>query len=478
MKMQITEGPFEPTLESLHSFECPEWFRDAKLGFWSHWGPQSVTLYGDWYARNMYIEGSDQYRYHTRVYGHPSKFGYKDLVKLWKAEKFDPEALMSLYVEAGARYFVSQGVHHDNFDNWNSQYHEWNSVKIGPKKDIVDLWHQAAKKFGLRFGVSEHLGASLNWFSTNKGMDKEGPYAGIPYDGNDPAYGSLYHPTGELTMKTEDEGFFTNNPWFHQKWFERIKDLIDQHKPDLLYSDQDVFKSDANWNIVAHLYNTSAKEHSGINEALYNQKNKDPELNIGVLDIERGVHADISPYPWQTDTCVGGWFYDVRTAYKKPHEIIEMLIDVVSKNGNLLLNIPQRPDGTLDDECLYIIQCMTQWIKINGEGIYSTRPWKTSGEGSTSAATGAFSEKALEWTDKDFRFTSNKNIIYIFQMGASTDGMAVVKSLSTVDNTEVKSAELLGIEGFLNFSQTAEGLTVELPKNHKPALPLCLRIVL
>ncbi len=189
--MTIEQGPFEPTWESLRQYRCPQWFREGKLGIWAHWGPQSVPMYGDWYARNMYLEGSDQYRYHVRKYGHPSHVGYKDVVPLWKAERFDPDALMSLYVDAGARYFVAQAAHHDNFHNWNSRFHDWNAVKVGPHKDIVGLWRDAARSRGLRFGLSEHIGATFSWFVPTKWSDATGRWAGIPYDGRDPRYEDL-----------------------------------------------------------------------------------------------------------------------------------------------------------------------------------------------------------------------------------------------------------------------------------------------
>ena len=232
-EMAIESGPFDPTWESLRTFECPEWFRDAKLGIWAHWGPQCVPMYGDWYARNMYIEGHDQYLHHWRVYGHPSRVGYKDIVGLWKAERFDPDDLMDRYVRAGAKYFVAQAIHHDNFDNWDSTHNPWNAVRVGPGKNIVQLWQDAARKRELPFGLSEHLGATYKWFATNKGCDQAGPYAGVDYDGNDPRHEDLYLPNkGEVK-----DGWYTDNPWWHQRWFDRMKDLLDQHAPDLLYSD-------------------------------------------------------------------------------------------------------------------------------------------------------------------------------------------------------------------------------------------------
>jgi len=474
----IEKGPFEPTLESLRKFECPNWFRDAKLGIWAHWGPQSVPMHGDWYARRIYEEGSDQYRYHWRIYGHPSKFGYKDIVKLWKAEKFDPEALMDLYVSAGAKYFVAQAVHHDNFDNWDSRHNRWNAVKVGPKKNIVRMWEEAARKRGLPFGVSEHLGATFSWFSVNKGADKTGPYAGVPYDGNDPEFEDFYLPNLD-EYRSEKRPWYTENPWWHKRWFDRIKDLIDQHKPDLLYSDGGIPFGKAGLSIIAHLYNTSAKLHGGISQAVYTQKDRNPEVfTVGVLDIERGMEQEIFPYPWQTDTCVGHWFYNVHAVYKTPKQVIEMLVDIVSKNGNLLLNFPQKPDGTLDDECVYILKCMADWVKVNGEGIYGTRPWKVAGEGPTSGEAGAFKEKELQWTPEDFRFTSKEDKVYAFQMKWPEDGKALIKSFSLDKAPRVNRVKLLGFDGDIKFEQGNYGLFIELPEHKTCEYAHCFRLEL
>ena len=457
---------FEGTWESLRTYECPEWFRDAKLGIWAHWGPQCVPMHGDWYARNIYIEGSEQYMHHWRTYGHPSKVGYKDICKMWKAERFDPEGLMDLYVQAGAKYFVAQAVHHDNFDNWDSKHHRWNAVKVGPGKDIVGLWAKAARKRGLEFGVSEHLGATWKWSAVNKDCDKAGPYAGVPYDGNDPAYEDLYLPNQGAVR----DGWYTVEPKWHAIWLERMKDLVDQHHPDLLYSDGGVPFEGAGLELIAHLYNTSIADH-GTCQAVYNQKNTDPEVfPVGVLDIERGQKDDVTPYVWQTDTCVGGWFYAAHRAYKTPKQIIEMLVDNVSKNGNLLLNILQRPDGTIDDENLYILQRMAAWVKLNGEGIFGTRPWRIAGEGPTGAAGGAFKEAAIEWTDRDVRFTAKGNAVYAFLMKWPEDGQAVIKALSARKSGKVKSVQMLGVRGAkgkLAFTQSETALTIRMPD--KPA---------
>ncbi|MBN1553278.1 MAG: alpha-L-fucosidase [Phycisphaerae bacterium] len=226
--------PFEPTWESLTTYTCPEWFRDAKFGVWAHWGPQSVPRIGDWYARNLYLEDHPQGIHHRRVYGHPSKVGWKDMVKLWKAENFNPEALIEKYKSCGAKYFSACAAHSDNFDCWNSKHHAWNSVKVGPKKDIVGLWAKATRAAGLRFGVTEHNGRSYSWFNTNKGADKTGPYAGVPYDGSDPEYVDFYSPPHDDTSCN-----YPLNPSeeFKESWRKRTMDLIDQYDPDLLYTD-------------------------------------------------------------------------------------------------------------------------------------------------------------------------------------------------------------------------------------------------
>ncbi|MDQ2732888.1 MAG: alpha-L-fucosidase, partial [Armatimonadota bacterium] len=457
---EIAPGPFDPTWESLRTFECPDWFRDAKFGIWSHWGPQAVPMYGDWYARHMYVEGHEQYRHHWRVYGHPSKVGYKDLVPTWRAENFDPHGLMDLYVAAGARYFVGQAMHHDNFDNFDSQYNKWNSVNIGPQKDIVALWKEAAQAHGLPFGLTEHLGASFNWFGVNKSSDKSGPHAGVPYDGVDPAYEDLYYRNAGYSL---ERGWYTDNEEFHTHWFNRIKDVIDKYQPDLLYSDGGVPFGEVGQRIVAHLYNTSAAKH-GQNRAVYNQKDTNPEVyTVGVLDIERGQMNSIAEHPWQTDTSVGDWFYNVRDVYKTPQHVIEMLVDIVSKNGNLLLNIPQKPDGSLDEECDYLLRQMAAWMKSNGEGIFGSRPWQVPGEGPSSAEGGAFKEAALEWSSADFRFTQNGDTLYAYGMRWPEDDQAVITSLAADNGSRVTAVRLLG-HGPVPFQQSAAGLTITLPQ--------------
>jgi alpha-L-fucosidase len=454
----IQTGPFDPTWESLRTYETPDWFRDAKFGIWAHWGPQCVAMCGDWYARRMYQPSDWLYHHHWRVYGHPSKFGYKDMIPLWQAERFDPEALMDEYVAAGAHYFVAQAVHHDNFDNWNSTHHRWNAVNMGPKRNITRLWQDAAARRGLRFGVSEHLGAAFSWNKYNKGADAEGPYAGVPYDGNDPAFEDLYLPN-----QGDPHDWYTDNPWWHARWFARMKDLIDQHQPDLFYSDGGVPFGEVGLRLIAHLYNSSAARH-GANEAVYNQKDTNPEVyRVGVLDIERGQRQQIAPEPWQTDTCVGGWYNDSRLIYKTGDHVIEMLIDIVSKNGNLLLNFTQKPDGTLDDECHWILKTLARWIAANGEGIYGTRPWMVAGEGPSMPSHGAFKEDKVGWSVEDFRFTTKGDTVYAFQMKYPEGGAAAIRSLGKASGRAVRSVRMLGYGGDVAWEQAEQALVIRLP---------------
>ena len=250
---QIRPGRFTPDWDSLQRYRCPDWFRDAKFGIWAVWGPEAVPAAGGWYARDMYIEGSAQYKYHLEHFGHPSKFGYKDIVALWKAENWNPDRLMGLYKKAGAKYFAAIANHHDNFDCWDSKHHAWNSVQKGPKKDIVGLWRAAALKHGLRFGVTEHNARSWSWFNVNKGADKHGPFVGVPYDGNDPKYADLYFPphveNGQAYPKNPPESFIQN-------WFLRTRELIDNYQPDLMYYDGGV--RSANWDARSSRISTIA----------------------------------------------------------------------------------------------------------------------------------------------------------------------------------------------------------------------------
>jgi len=457
----ITPGPFLADLDSLKRNRYPEWFTKGKLGIWAHWGPQSVPMQGDWYARNLYIQGNGQYKDHLTRFGHPSKTGYKDIIPLWHAEKWDPAALMKLYKAAGAKYFVSMGVHHDNFDLWNSRYHQWNAVKMGPKRDVVGDWAKAARAEGLRFGVSEHLGASFTWFQKSRGSDAEGPYKGIPYDGNDPAYEELYH----WAAKPGDTGWYSNDPRWHAEWYQRIKDLVDQYQPDLLYSDGGIPFGKVGETLVAHFYNASVKRNGGVQQAVYTCKQ--PSNGRWAQDVERGVLAGIQPYPWQTDTSIGDWFYNKNWTYRGADWVIRTLADVVSKNGNLLINVVQRPDGSLDPEPQKVLADMTTWMKTNGEAIFDTRPWITFGEGATRVKGGAFQED-FAFTARDVRFTQKGDgVVYAILLGKPDFQDLQLKSFArgAAAKGTVRRVQVLGSKETVRWSQSENGLAMTLPKS-------------
>jgi len=456
--------PFEATRESLRQYRVPEWFRDAKFGIWAHWGPQSAAEDGDWYARNMYMQGSAQYKYHVATYGHPSKFGFKDLIPTWKGDKFDPDHLVGLYKKAGARYFVSMGVHHDNFDLWNSKHTRWNAVNMGPHKDVVGMFRQAALREGLKFGVSEHLWISYKWFAVSHGSDQTGPLAGVAYDGQDPANADLYHDAacarfakGELQWGPDG----IPDSW-RQHWLLRIQDLVDQYQPDLLYTDGALPFEEYGLRLVSHHYNESARRNGGVVQAVYTSKRReDCEVGTCVLDVERGVVDKIWPNPWQTDTCVGEWHYKRGAKYKSPKTVVDMLCDIVSRNGNLLLNFPLPNSGELDADERRILAEITDWMAVNAEGIHGSRPWKVFGEGPGTQlkADAAFNENARkDLTAEDIRYTTKGPTLYAFVMGWP-EREAVLRSVTQ----PVEQVELLGYRGKMRWMQNESGLRVPMP---------------
>lgn len=510
----IAPGPFKPTWESLaQGYECPEWFRDAKFGIWAHWSAQCVPEQGDWYARNMYLEGSAQYKYHVEHYGHPSKFGFMELDNLWKAEHWDPEALMQLYVAAGAKYFVALANHHDNFDAYDSKYHAWNSVNVGPKKDIVGTWAKIARAHGLRFGVTNHASHAWHWFQPAYDHDREGALAGVPYDaatltkadgkgkwweGLDPQ--ELYTglrlpiPTSITDVKSANDWHrkVDGNWWekippldhgYANNWFFRAQDLVDKYQPDLFYFDDTGIPFEkTGLEFVAHYYNANAARHGGKVQAVMNTKHLEPAQRPGAVeDIERGVATGILPQPWQTDTCIGEWHYRrslfEQHKYKTVGQVVRMLADIVSKNGNLLLNVPVRGDGTIDEDEVAFLKGLGEWMTINSEAIFGTRPWKVYGEGPsvTEAAEagtfgGARDVRSKPYTAEDLRFTTKGGALYAILLAWPTDGKITVHSLApaaagkaALFEKPVTAVTLLGVKEKLAWTQDATGLHVTLP---------------
>ena len=481
----IAQGPFQPNWDSLKQYECPRWFRDAKFGIWAHWSAQCVPEQGDWYARGMYLQGSAQYQYHVEHYGHPSQFGFKDICNLWKAENWDPDRLIRLYKRAGAKYFVALANHHCNFDCWNSKYHTWNSVNVGPRKDIVGLWAQAARKQGLRFGVTVHCARSWNWFEVSRDSDKTGPLAGVPYDGVlTKADGKGLWWEGldpqELYCRPHPPNAPPDEEYVRQ-WFLRVKDLVDSHHPDLLYFDDAMLPlGEAGMDIAAHYYNASLQWHRGKLEPVLTTKNMPPELRKALVwDIERGRSDRLEEYPWQTDTCIGEWHYHRGIRYKTAAQVIPTLIDIVSKNGNLLLNIPVRGDGTIDEDEVEFVQDMAGWMDVNSECLFGTRPWIAYGEGPAKSPGSSCNEGASRpYTARDIRFTIKGNTLYAIALGWPADGKLVIRSLAKMPGVtgEVTGVRLLGHQGALQWSHDGNGLTVIVPTEKPCEYAYALRI--
>ena len=512
----LARGPFEPTWDSLKQYRTPDWFRDAKFGMWAHWTAQCVPEQGDWYARYMYIQGTKQNLYHVAHYGHPSKVGFKDIDHMWKAQNWQPEYLMDLYVKGGAKYFMALANHHDNLDCYESTYNNWNSVKVGPGKDLVGTWAKIARGKGLRFGASNHSSHAWHWLQPAFGYDPEGPMAGVKYDGwaergqgqgqwwdeFDPQElyvgPSIVLPDGMKTMKEAQEWHKTNDghwfetpppkyPGFTNHWFLRTQELTKKYDLDFLYfDDTELPFGQTGLDVVADFYNRNIERRSGKLEACVFGKGFTKEhLGAAVLDIERGRSNEILPQPWQTDTCIGDWHYNIAVyeqhRYKSAKTVIQLLADIVSKNGNLMLNIPLKGDGTIDSDELKVLNQLSTWFPANGEAIYGTRPFKISGEGPPDVVTtGNFNEgKGRAYTSEDVRFTVKEGRLYAIVMVAPESGKVRLKTLakgSTLFPGEVAKVELLGAAGGLKVDRQDDGMEVTLPGRVPNELPIALRI--
>jgi alpha-L-fucosidase len=481
------DGPFKPTWDSLLEYEAPDWYQDAKFGIWAHWSPQCVAEAGDWYARNIYVEGQRQYKYHLDHYGPASRFGYKELCAQWTLLNWEPDELIARYKKAGARIFVALANHHCNFDAWDSKHHPWNSSAVGPHRDVVGTWAAAARKQGMRFGVTVHQARNWWWFQTAHGADKSGPLAGVPYDGSlTEAQGNGQWWQGldpQRLYGVKHPGDALPDVSYVKNFYDRTRDLIDQHNPDLLYFDDSLLPLGwAGMNIGAYFYNNSLKRNGGKMDAVLNVKDvPDRLVKAVVADYERGLTADIMKYPWQSETCIGAWHY-LRFLYEKPgeyggyqnpREVIHWLIDTVSKNGTFILNVPGRADGTIDSKEIAVLDGVTSWMEVNGEAIYETRPWKISGEGPNMIKAGSFQGDSVnKLGENDIRFTRNKTntVIYAIVLGWPAEPI-LLRSLGLSAATrpgKITRVELLGTGASVDWKQQADALRVELPKNYRP----------
>jgi len=494
---QVPDDPFSPFWESLKSYRCPDWFRDAKFGIWAHWSPQCVPEQGDWYARNMYMQGSAQYEYHVTHFGHPSQFGYKDICHLWKADKWEPDALIKLYKRAGADYLVALATHHDNFDCWNSKYQPWNCVNIGPKRDVVGTWAQIARSNGLRFGVSYHGTPHRTWdefLPVRYKSDTAGMLAGIPYDGLQTiadGKGKWWEGMDPQMLNGKPHAKNTPCPEFVQQFLLRVQDVIDSYSPDILNFDdgaQFVFDEGGQWapdlkvwlgipdlapQIMAYYYNKNMQAHSGRLEGVVDLKEV-PEPVWGTLtrDFEFGMADGLQEKPWQTEACIGNWHYRrsllEKHAYQKASSIIPLFVDIVSKNGNLLLSIPLPGHGEPDSDEVSFLNELAEWQQVNSEAIKGTRPWKIYGEGPSTEVRKivAYQLPQIKPDPTDIRFTTTGEALYAIALGWPANGKLLIKSLaenSTNYPRKIGKVELLGAKSQLKWSRRTEGLEIEVP---------------
>jgi len=492
----MAAGPYEPTWSSLEQYnEAPEWFKDAKFGIWAHWGPQCEPGFGDWYARFMYYEGSGQNKYHVGKYGSPDQFGFKDVINSWKAEKWEPDSLIKLYKEAGAQYFFALANHHDNLDLYESSYQPWNSVAVGPRKDIVGGWAKAAKAYGLPFGVSVHASHAWTWLEPSQDWDgnlTKADGVGTWWEGLDPQ--DLYAQRHLRSRRSHNSGTI-HSQWnwgngaslpdsaYIVKFYNRTVELLNKYNPDLLYFDDTALPfcqiNDIGLRIAAHMYNKSVVANKGKNQAVVFGKVLTEEQKKAIVwDVERGIPDRPQAKYWQTCTCIGDWHYNInvynQNRYKSAQTVIRMLIDIVSKNGNLLLSVPLKGDGSLDDKEVAVVKGIAAWMKVNSESIYKTRPWKLFGEGPNAEAANPISaqgfNEGIRYKPADVRYVCKGKTVYASFMGWPDTTTVTLKQLGTAAPTKpgkVKAVKLLGY-GSLKFKQSKEGLAVHFPANPIP----------
>jgi alpha-L-fucosidase len=475
--LPVAAGPYTPDWRAMSRiYTVPEWWRDAKFGAWAHWDPQSMPERGDWYARGMYIQGNWQYDSHLRQFGHPSEYGYKDICHNWAIDRWNPEALMDLYVEMGARYFMAMGVHHDNFDCWDSAYQPWNSVRVGPKTDIVGTWEKIARQRGLRFGIGFHNTPARTWgqfMPVRYTSDKTGPKQGVPYDalqtildgrgkwweGMDPV--DLYGPVH--TAKDPLHSPFAN------QFMWRVDDAISKYHPDVIYFDEHAGDSQMDLGVrmglgflapplIANYYNKSLKWNHGKMDVVinlkgvggrYNSFQNTPELlpfvdRSLVKSSEAIIEPEIMAYSFQTETSISDWHYRTGQKYMDSSSIIRSLMQNVSRNGTMLLNLTQHGRGDLDPEVVQTCKDVGTWLAVNGEAVYGSRPFEVSGERSNSVC-----------------YTRNHGNVYAALLDWN-GGPIALKSLHVGGATlgKVSKVELLGSDGALTFVQDEQGLTV------------------
>jgi alpha-L-fucosidase len=447
-----TQGPFLPSWESLKDHRVPDWYMDGKFGIFIHWGVYSVPAFGsEWYPRQMYLQGSAEFKHHVATYGPQNKFGYKDFIPLFRAEKYDPKAWAELFRKAGAKFVVPVAEHHDGFPMYDSALTAWCAGKMGPKRDLIGDLAAAVRHEGLVFGLSTHR--AEHWWFMNGGKKFDS-------DVRDPKYADFYGPAA-LEGTQPDAKYL-------EDWYARCAELVDKYQPQLVWFDwwieQPVFQPYLQ-KFAAHYYNQGLRWGKGV---AINYKNRSFPDEAAVLDLERGQLADIRPLFWQTDTAISknSWGYVVPQDYKTAGSIVGDLVDIVSKNGALLLNIGPRPDGTIPEKEQEILLAIGKWLGTNGEAIYGTRPWRVYGEGPTRVKGGMFTDtERTDFTGRDIRFTTRGDALYAIVL-AWPGAEAIIRSLSPdlrLYSGEVVSVELLGSNEKLPWTRDEGGLKVKMP---------------
>ena len=449
-------GPFDPNWDSLERYQVPEWYLDAKFGIFIHWGVYSVPAFAnEWYPRNMYVQGTREFEYHQQTYGSHEQFGYKDFIPMFTAEKFNADDWIQLFADAGAKFVVPVAEHHDGFAMYPTKSNKWHAGEMGPKRDIVGELATATRKKGLIFGVSSHR--AEHWWFMNGGKD-------FPSDVQNPEFADFYGPANPGSF---DFGKNVPDEPYLEDWLSRCAELVDNYRPQLFWFDwwieQPTFAPYLR-RFASYYYNRAYAWGSGV---AINYKNEAFPEKAAVFDVERGQLSDIRSKFWQTDTAVAknSWCYIDGLEYKTAASIIHDLIDIVSKNGALLLNIGPRADGSIPEGDQKILRSIGKWLSVNGESIYGTRPWKVYGEGPTRVPTGSFTDtNRLEFTAEDIRFTQRDGALYAVVL--STESRSIrIRSLGTtlgLDSRTIARVSILG-SGDVSFEATPGALIVELP---------------
>ena len=448
---QYKTKAYQPRWESLIQHPTPDWFRDAKFGIYFHWGVYSVPAYGnEWYPRNMYREETDIYKHHRETYGPQDKFGYKDFIPMFTAEHFNAEEWVKLFKKAGAKYIGPVAEHHDGFAMWDSKLTDWDAADMGPHRDITGELAKAARKEGLKFVTSFHHGYNWKYYEP-----------AFRYDAKDPKYAGLYgtpHAPGTPESKA-----------FLEDWLGKIIEVIDNYQPDYIWFDfgwQEETFEPYKRQFLSYYYNKA--EEWGKNVVVTYKHDHLPEASA-VLDLERGRLDSLRKKPWNTDTSIdrNSWCFIEDPDYKSANTLIDNLVDRVSKNGNTLLNIAPRPDGTIPKPQKERLLAMGEWFDVNGEAIYGTRYWKKYGEGPTQIEGGNFIDgKKVKYTPEDIRFTVKNDVLYAIALAWPEDELTI-KSLKALNADKIESITLLGDEDELDWQMTDEGLVIE-PPRQKP----------